>query len=155
VGDGGRELASLGKTGAQETGDLLDQGVGGDEGVVLAGELLDELLVLVEFLKVVRGHGVDAVVFGAVDVVLVTENADAHAGTGDGGEFDGARETLVTLGIIVLEADLEFDGFEEVALLLVEGVVEKLLDVRANSGWGWALVGWLPARRMISMTYRL
>jgi hypothetical protein len=40
------------------------------------------------------------------------------------------------LRIIVLEANLELDGFEEVALLLVEGVVEKLLDIRANSGWG-------------------
>ena len=47
VGDWRRELAGLGETGAEETRDLLDEGVGGDEGVVLAGELLDELLVLV------------------------------------------------------------------------------------------------------------
>ena len=60
---------------------------------------------------------------------------DAHAGARDGGQLDGARETLVTLGIIVLEADLEFDGFEEVSLLLVEGVVEKLLDILAHSGY--------------------
>ena len=66
------ELAGFGETGAEQTRDLLDEGVGGDEGVVLAGELLDELLVLVEFFEVVRGHGVDAGVFGAVDVMLVT-----------------------------------------------------------------------------------
>ena len=75
MGDGRGELAGLGEAGAQETGDLLDQGVRGQEGVVLARELLDQLLVLVEFLEVVRGHGVDAGVFGAVDVVLVAEDA--------------------------------------------------------------------------------
>ena len=74
--DGSRELAGLGETGAEETRDLLDQGFGRDEGVVFAGELLDEFLVLVEFLEIVSGHGVDAVVFGTVDVVLVTEDAE-------------------------------------------------------------------------------
>ena len=48
VRHGGGELASLGETGTEETGDLLDQGLRGQEGVVLLGELLDELLVLVE-----------------------------------------------------------------------------------------------------------
>ena len=46
VRDGGGELAGLGETGAEQTGDLLDEGLGGEEGVVLLGELLDELLVL-------------------------------------------------------------------------------------------------------------
>jgi len=53
VRDRGGEFAGLGQTGTQETGDLLDQGVGGYEGVVLASELLDQLLVLVELLQVV------------------------------------------------------------------------------------------------------
>jgi hypothetical protein len=47
VRDGSWEFAGLGETGAEETGNLLDKGVGGDEGVVFACELLDELLVLV------------------------------------------------------------------------------------------------------------
>ena len=47
VRDGGGELARLGETGAEQTGDLLDEGLGRQEGVVLLGELLDELLVLV------------------------------------------------------------------------------------------------------------
>ena len=75
MGDGRGELAGFGETGAEEAGDLLDERVGGDEGVVLAGELLDELLVLIEFFQVVRGHGVDGMVFGAVDVMLVAEDA--------------------------------------------------------------------------------
>lgn len=74
VRDRGRELAGLGQTRTQETRDLLDQAVGGDEGVVLAGELLDQLLVLVELLEIVGRHGVNTMVLGSVNVVLVTEN---------------------------------------------------------------------------------
>jgi hypothetical protein len=39
---------TLGETGSEQTRDLLDQSLGGQESVVLLGELLDELLVLVE-----------------------------------------------------------------------------------------------------------
>ena len=39
---------TLGETGTKETGDLLDESLRGKESVVLLGELLDELLVLVE-----------------------------------------------------------------------------------------------------------
>lgn len=75
VRDRGGELAGLGETRTQETGDLLDQGFRGHKGVVLAGELLDQLFVLVQFLQVVRRHGVHAVVLRSVDIVLVTEDA--------------------------------------------------------------------------------
>lgn len=37
--DGRRELAGLGQTRAQQTRDLLDEGIRGQEGVVLLGEL--------------------------------------------------------------------------------------------------------------------
>lgn len=66
------------ETGTQETGDLLDQSVGGKEGVVLASKLLDELLILVQFLQVVGRHGIDAVMLRAVDVVLITKNAESQ-----------------------------------------------------------------------------
>jgi hypothetical protein len=49
---------------------------------------------------------------------------------------DGSGETLVTLRIIVLEADLELDGFEEVTLLGLEGVIQELFDVGTHSGCG-------------------
>lgn len=43
--------------------------------------------------------------------------------------LDSARETLVTLGIVVLQADLELDGLDEVATLLaVVGLVQKVLN---------------------------
>jgi len=75
VRDRGRELAGLGKTGTEETRNLLDKGIGGDKGVVLASELLDKLLIFVELLQVIGRHGVDTVVLSTIDVVLVTKNA--------------------------------------------------------------------------------
>lgn len=96
---------TLGKTGAKETGDLLDQGLGGQEGVILLGELLDELLVLVEpegvcllgtarraepilyaLLQVINGHVLEVNLLGAIDVGGIGENADGHARAGDMGE---------------------------------------------------------------------
>ena len=53
---------------------------------------------------------------------------DAHVGTGDRRQLDGARETLVTLRVIVLEADLELDGLDKVAPLLAVGGGEEVLD---------------------------
>lgn len=134
VGDGSGELASLGKTGTQETRNLLDELLGRNKGVVLASQLLDELLVLVELLQVVDAHRLKAVVLGTVNVVLVTQDADGHVGPGDLGELDGSRETLVAHGIVVLQPDLELDRLQEVALLDIERVIKELLDVTADSG---------------------
>lgn len=60
---------------------------------------------------------------------------DGHVGPRDLGEFHGPGETLVTLGIVVLEADLELDGLEEVALFVIVGVVQQLLDITTDSGY--------------------
>lgn len=79
VGDGGRELSGLGQTGTEQTGNLLDETLGSKEGIVLASKLLDELLVLVELLKIVNGHGVDTVVLGTIEIVLVTKNTRKRA----------------------------------------------------------------------------
>lgn len=129
VRDGRGELAGLGETGAQETRDLLDESLGGKEGVVLLGELLDELLVLVELLEVLYGHELEVDELGSVDVGGVCENAEAHARAGDVGELDGTRETLVTLRVVVLETDLELNGLVEVAVLLLGS-----LELYASTG---------------------
>ena len=147
-------LLTLGQTGTQETRNLLDKSLGSDESIVLASELLDELLVLVQLLQVIRAHSVNTTVLSTINIMLVTENAiinqprssnisfvfadvpDAHAGAGNDREADGSGETLVTLRIIVLEADLEFDGLEEVTLLGLERVLKELLDVVTHSGCG-------------------
>jgi hypothetical protein len=128
----GRELASLIETGAEKTGDLLDEGVRSDEGVVLGGELLDDLLVLVELLEVVNRHAVELGLGGLLYVDGVTEHADLHVRTGDGGELEGARETLVLGGVVGLETELEVDSLDELALLALEGgaVLLNLLALR-------------------------
>ena len=41
MGEKSRELAGLVQSGAQKTGDLLDQGLRSQEGIVLLGKLLD------------------------------------------------------------------------------------------------------------------
>ena len=51
-------------------------------------------------LQVVGRHGINTVVLGTIDIVLVTEDADGHVGTRDGRELDGSGETLVTLHIL-------------------------------------------------------
>jgi hypothetical protein len=89
-------------------------------------------------------------VLGTIDIVLVTENAvnllasnslgsvdssavpDGHVGSGDGGQADGARETLVTLRVIVLQADLKLNSLKEVTLLGLVGVLQELSDLRPD-----------------------
>jgi hypothetical protein len=113
----GRELTSLGKPGSEDTGDLLDKRAGGKEGIVLLGELLDELLVLVELLEVLDVHGVNAKLLGSLAMSLVTEDADVGDGLGGDGQLEGTGETFVALGIIVLQGDLQLDGLGEFTLL--------------------------------------
>ena len=64
----------------------------------------------------------------------VSNPPDRHPRPRHPRQLDSARETLVTLRVIVLEADLQLDRLEEVALLLVVRVVEELLYVLAHSG---------------------
>jgi len=118
----GRELAGLGKAGSEDTGDLLDEGTGGQKTVVLAGELLDQLFVLVELLEVLDVHRVDAQLLGGLAVSLVTKNAHIGVELGAHRELEGAGETFVTLGIVVLQGDLELDGLGEFSLLALEGL---------------------------------
>jgi len=133
VRDWGGELAGLGETWSEETGDLLDERVGRDKGIVFASELLDELLVLVEFLQVITAHSINAMMLSAIDVVLVSENADGHARAGNLRQLDGSAETLVTLGIVVLESDLQLYGFEEITLLCFLAILKELLNILAHA----------------------
>lgn len=86
VGDGGRELANLVETGTEKTGDLLDESLRGNESIVLLGELLDELLVLVELLQILNRLELHTGSLGLVAVESITENADGHLGTGNMGK---------------------------------------------------------------------
>lgn len=209
------ELAGLVQSGSQNTRDLLDQGVGGEEGVVLLGQLLHQLLVLVELLESVGVHAGEAVGLGLVAMLLITQDADGELGTGSvlqpiekknlklnqssGGsinfritcrqrhratfrgkrklstapkkrnsssqylrpwvevrfrfhmnhsvmpeateklpftvfsnEPDGAGETLVLLGIVVLQTDLQVHGLHELAGFVL-GALEDMVDSLVES----------------------
>ena len=76
-------LSYLVQPGSQQSRDLLDQSVRGQEGVVLSGQLLHLLLVLVQLLQVVSGHGGDAGGLGLVNVLLISQQADSELLTGD------------------------------------------------------------------------
>lgn len=137
VGNGGGELTGLVETRTQETRDLLDEGIRGQEDVVLLGELLDELLVLVHLLQVISRTEIDSESLGLVTVNLVTDDANLGVGLGDVGETDGTSETLITLGIVVLQTDLELDGLGEVTLGLgVLGGSQDGSDGLTNVGGG-------------------
>ncbi len=122
-----RHRLIFGQTGAEQTWNLLDEGFGCDEGIVLASQLLDKLLVLVELLQVVRAHGVNAKVLSTIDIVLVTEYTDAHSGARDTRKLDSPAETLVTLGVIVFKTDLKLDSLLRIAMLVPHSTV---LDIK-------------------------
>lgn len=73
-----REFTGFVETRSQQSRDLLDERLRGEEGVVLLGELLDQLLVLVEFLQGFGIHEWDFECLGFVAMLLVAENAHLH-----------------------------------------------------------------------------
>lgn len=120
--DGGEHTDSV-KNGSEHCGDLLDEGITGEEHGVLLGPLLDKLLVLVEGLETIEVHNINLDALGLDDVEMlgVSDQADSKAWAGDVGEADGSSETLILLWVVVLEADLELDGLLELPLLAVLG----------------------------------
>ena len=79
-------------------------------------------------LQIVNRHILKVNLLSAIDISRIGEDADGHAGAGDVGQLNGTREPLVSLRIIVLEADLQLDGLDEVALFLAVCVCEEFFD---------------------------
>jgi len=101
------KLTGFVQTWSQQPRDLSDQSVGGQESVVLFGELFDELLVLVELFQVVDGHVGDVVLGGFVDVRLVSEDAHGEFRSSGVWQLDGTGESLVFLRVVVFKHDLD------------------------------------------------
>jgi hypothetical protein len=125
----------------------------GQKCVVLAGELFDQLLIPVQLLKIVRRHGIDPQMLRAVKVILVSDNTQIHSRSWESRQANCSRavivislyeeflgkgvlsQALVFLRVIVLQRDLQFDGFEESALVVFAvGVGENLLHIGTNTG---------------------
>lgn len=146
VADGGGELASLVQTRTQKSGNLLDDRVRGQEGIKLGSQLFDLLLALVQLFQVFNALKGQTSSLGLITVLLVTQNAHGQAGLGGVGQADGTRETLVTLRVVVLETDLQLDGFVKVALVFgVVRVGKEVVHALADGGSGQ-----LATTRMIS-----
>ena len=50
------------------------------------------------------------------------------------GQLDGTGESLVSLGVVVLQTDLQLDGLDEVSLLSGDGTIFVLLLVSLQGG---------------------
>jgi len=133
-GDDGGEFTSLVKSRSQKTRDLLDQGVGREVLVVLLGPLFDDLLVLVESLKSFGVHGFDASFLGLFAVHLGSQHAQLEVGARGVRKLEGSGETLLLLGVVVLQGALEVDSLLELTLLALEHLALLLgvLDLLAG-----------------------
>jgi len=78
--------------------------------------------------QIVSGHVLEIDLLGSVDVGGIGQNANGHARTWDIGKSNDSRETLVSLRIVVLEANLQLDCFDEITLLLAVGIDEEVPD---------------------------
>lgn len=100
-------------------GDLSDNRVRGEEELILLGPLGDGLLLLVELSELIKGGDINLDTGGLdlIGVLLIGNDANLKLGTRDVGKSDGTRETLILLGIVVLETDLELNSLLELSLL--------------------------------------
>ena len=79
---------------AQQPWDLLDEGVGGKESIILLGQSLNLLLVFVQLLQVVSRHEVDTLGLGLVAMLLVSQQANLELLAGN--MLQPAREIFST-----------------------------------------------------------
>merc|ERR1740123_2225938 len=100
------ELASLVETWAQKPWDLLDESVRGKEGIVLLGQALNLSLIA---------------------MLLISQQANLELLARHMLQLNGARETLVLLGVVVLQANLEVNSLLELAWLVL-GSLEQVMD---------------------------
>lgn len=117
----GWELAGTVEAWSEQTWDLLDQGVRGQEGVVAASQLLHQLLVLVELLQVINGHGINTQVLGLTAVNLRAQDADLHVWAWHERQDNRPVEALVLGWVVVLQANLQLYTLHEVSLLALDG----------------------------------
>merc|ERR1719495_748701 len=119
VGDQSGELSCLVQSWTQQSWDLLDQGIGGQEGIIGSSQFLDLLFILVQLLEVISRHGVHANGLGLINMLLISQQTHLVLELGDVFQLDCSGESLVLLGIVVLEADLKVHSLSELPLLLL------------------------------------
>jgi len=118
----GWKLTGFVQTWSQQSRNLSDQSIGGQESVVFFGELFNQLFVLVELFQVFDGHVWDVMFDGFIDMGLVTEDANGKFWSSGVWELDGTGESLVLLWIVVFEHDLKLNGFGEFSVFVLAGL---------------------------------
>lgn len=119
----------------EDNWDLLDKSISGEEEGVFLGPLLDLLLILVEFLQVIKVGAVDFDTrgFELISVLLIGNQADLEVWSWDVWESDGSNESLIFLWIIILKGNLELNSLHELSLL---GFFSHLLDALKHKSVG-------------------
>jgi hypothetical protein len=97
VRDGGREHTHLVQLGSNETRDGLDEGIGGQKGIVGRGPLLDRLLLLIELLQVIGAHGINLKLLCDIEMLLISDDANLGVRASLLGQHIGSSETLILL----------------------------------------------------------
>ena len=122
-----REHTNSVKDWTEDNWDLLDKSISGEEEGVFLGPRLDLLLILVEFLQVIKVGAVDFDTrgFELISVLLIGNQADLEVWSWDVWESDGSNESLIFLWIIILKGNLELNSLHELSLL---GFFSHLLD---------------------------
>merc|ERR1739838_369952 len=92
------ELTGLGETRSEKTWDLTDERLGS--------------------LESISAHGRDFMGGSLVTMSSISKHANFEVFLWDIGQLYGSAETLVFLGIVVLQGNLQLNGFQEVTLLL-------------------------------------
>jgi len=83
VGDQGGELSCLVQSWTQQSWDLLDQGIGGQEGIIGSCQFLDLLFILVQLLEVISRHGVHTNGLGLINMLLISQQTHLVLELGD------------------------------------------------------------------------
>jgi len=134
VGEEGRELVHLVQT-RNKTGDLSDDDLRGKESIILLSQLLDQLLVFVELLQHINVHEVNSGLLGLLNVLSISEHANIEPDFGDVGKFDLSTETLILLGVVIFQPNLELHSLcEHLGLLgvLLLGLLDRRYFVLIN-----------------------
>lgn len=128
VGEERREFSGLVETRTQEPWNLLNKRLGSQKGVVFLGELLNKLFLLVQLFQVISAHERVAFVFSLIAMLLISKDTHREFGPWNVAQLNGARETLILLGIVVLQTNLEVDSLDKLPWLGLLGIFNDLAN---------------------------
>ena len=126
VGDHRGELSSSVQTRSYQSGKLLDQSIGSEEGVVLLAKLTNHLLVLVDGGDLINVHARNILLLAQLLVLIVHEHAHVDLGASGIGELERTSETLVLSRINLLQSDLKLHSLHKTSLLSLKGLTVHL-----------------------------